>query len=209
MSIEKELALKQLDRALQIWNDYKQSGVKGEAEKHIEMITIFKATISRLAPLQSEYQKMAVALHFSMEDLVGVLRALRADYEAGYIESMTELIHADIFTDFLEMARYLLDEGYKDSAAVIAGGILEEHLRKLCEKSSIQTLKPDGKFKKVETMNAELASAGVYSKGDQKNVTAWYGLRTNAAHGHYDQYTKDQVALMVDSIRDFITRNPA
>ena len=35
------------------------------------------------------------------------------------------------------MAEYLLHEGYKDSAAVIAGSTLESHLRALCNKNGI------------------------------------------------------------------------
>ena len=58
-------------------------------------------------------------------------------------------------------------------------------------------------------MNAELAGANVYSKLDQKNVTAWLDLRNKAAHGKYGEYTKEQVALLIQSVRDFITRNPA
>ena len=103
----------------------------------------------------------------------------------------------------------MYSEGYKDPAAVIAGSVLEEHLRKLCDKNSIPTAKPTGEPKKAEAINAELAGANIYSKGDQKNVTAWLDLRNKAAHGKYAEYTKEQVALLIQSIRDFITRNPA
>ena len=65
------------------------------------------------------------------------------------------------------------------------------------------------RYKKVETLNAELKKAGVYETLDQKNVTAWYDLRTKAAHGKYKEYNKEQVDLMVQGIRGFITRNPA
>ena len=61
------------------------------------------------------------------------------------LANIDELIHADIFTGFLEMGYYLLEEGYKDPAAVLAGGTLEEHLRKLCQKNNIETRKhPSG-----------------------------------------------------------------
>ncbi len=43
----------------------------------------------------------------------------------------------------------------------------------------------------------------------QKNVTAWLDLRNKAAHGEYGKYEADQVGLMIDGIRDFITRHPA
>jgi hypothetical protein len=137
--------------------------------------------------------------------LSGILSALRADYEAGRLRSFEELIHADLFSDFLEMAEYLLDEGYKDPAAVIAGGVLEEHLRKLCGKHGVTIpAKP-----KLDTMNADLARAGAYNKNDQKQVTAWAARRNDAAHGNYSNYGHAEVKLMVAGIRDFISRNPA
>src|SRR3954471_17296758 len=96
--------------------------------------------------------------------LRGILSALRADYDAGRLQSFEELIHADLFSDFLEMAEYFLDEGYKDPAAVIAGSVLEEHLRKLCGKHGI-IIPPKPK---LDTMNADLAKAAAYNKNDQK-----------------------------------------
>jgi hypothetical protein len=44
------------------------------------------------------------------------------------------------------MAEYLLNESYKDPAAVMTGSVLEEHIRQLCIKNSIpiETIK-DGK----------------------------------------------------------------
>jgi hypothetical protein len=144
--------------------------------------------------------------------LVGVVRALHDDVVAGYLESERELLHGELFGDFLEMAQHLLDEGYKDAAAVIAGSSLEAHQRQLCIKNGIavDVAGPKGMHaKKADTLNSELAAARVYSKQDQKNVTAWLGLRNNAAHGLYDQYTRDEVGILIAAVRDFITRNPA
>ena len=77
----------------------------------------------------------------------------------------------DFFTDFLEMAEYLISNGYKDPAAVMAGSVLEEHLRQLCKKESIDTeeTKEDRQVpKKADRLNADLAKAEVYSKLDHK-----------------------------------------
>jgi len=68
---------------------------------------------------------------------MGVLESLRADVEMGYLRSQRELLHGELFGDFLEMAQHLLDEGYKDAAAVIAGSTLEAHLRQPCVKSGV------------------------------------------------------------------------
>lgn len=182
----------------------------------IDVVTSIVAALERLAPRNSYYlTSVQIAIKRrgtnnpeAIPELVGIARALKQAYEQGYLQEIQELIHGDIFSDFLDMADYLLGQGYKDAAAVIIGGVLEEHLRKLCEKHPIGTT-TDGRPKKNETMNSELASHGVYNKLDQKNVTAWLELRNRAAHAEYDKYTEDQVKLMHDGIREFVARLPA
>ncbi len=181
-----------------------------------EVLTLLEATIERVAPLASAYRKHAEDAYakygrdngHNITILTGILKALRADYAAGRLQAVAELIHADLFADFLEMADYLHSEGYKDAAAVICGSVLEGHLRMLCEKHSISTSE-NGRPKKADALNNELAAKGVYSKLDQKNVTAWLGLRNHAAHGEYDKYTKEQVGLLLQNVRDFLVRYTA
>lgn len=185
-----------------------------------ESVSMACAALKRLAPAGSAYlDRMDAALKVVVVgtgnrgaknmDLItrlhGVLRALRADYAADRLRSFQELVHGDLFSDFLEMAEYFLEGGYKDPAAVMAGGVLEEHLRKLCGKYGV----PLAPKPKLDTMNADLAKAGAYNKNDQKQVTAWAGLRNDAAHGNYSNYNADEVKLMVSGIRSFISRNPA
>lgn len=140
--------------------------------------------------------------------LKGALLALRREYELGHLQTFAELIHADTFADFLEMASHLLEQGYKDAAAVIVGSVLEQHLRKLGGKNAIP-VEINGKPKKADLLNAELAGASVFSRLEQKNVTSWLGLRNAAAHGEYADYTGEQVRLMVDGVSNFAARFPA
>ena len=139
------------------------------------------------------------------EKLQGIVQSLRDDFVAGRMQNFRELVHADLFSDFLDMAEYFLEEGYKDSAAVMAGGVLEEHLRKLATKQGI-VLPPKPK---LDVMNTDLKKAGAYGKNEQKQVTAWAGIRNDAAHGNYANYTVEEIRVMVMGIRGFITRNPA
>ncbi len=114
--------------------------------------------------------------------------------------------------DRLDMAEHSLEKGDKESAAVRIGIELENHLHKLCDKNGISTKTTDVKGilhpKKAEAINTDLANSGVYSKLDQKGVTAWLDLRNKAAHGHSDEYTSQQVELLLQSVRDFRARNP-
>ena len=139
---------------------------------------------------------------------VGIARALLSDIQNGYLKSIEELLHSDVFSDYLAMAMHLLEKDYKDAAAVLTGGTLEVHLRNMCSKHNISTER-SGKAKKADELNSELAKQEEYSKLDQKSVTSWLDLRNKAAHGRYNEYTKEQVQILVQSVRDFITRHPA
>jgi hypothetical protein len=147
-----------------------------------------------------------------LQMILGVVQSLKTDVESGYLESISELLHSEVFADFLEMGDYLLSEGYKDAAAVIAGGTLEAHLRQLCSKHGIDTEITTARGvqpKKADQMNSDLTKKHVITKLDQKNVTAWLDLRNKAAHGKYEEYTSEQVTLLIAGIRDFLTRCPA
>jgi hypothetical protein len=188
-------------------------------DRCIRLVTRARAAIQRVAGKSSVYDGQCeqimqsahpwgyAGLHF-----LGVVESLRVDVEKGFLKSQRELIHGEVFADFLEMAQHLLDEGYKDAAAVIAGSSLEAHLRHLCDKTGLETdVERDGKSipKKADRMNAELTEAYSGKKGDQKNVTAWLNLRNDAAHGHHDKYQDAQVGLLIAGVRDFVNRNPA
>jgi|SRR5579863_9888879 len=222
MPLDQTVIINQIDGLIERFNRLKGRAKYDDfsdlpEEEINEAVNLLFAAIERLAPPGSSYAKSAKAhdpirggnVGIALAPLVGILKALRTDYRAGNMQSVVELVHADIFADFLEMADHLLQQGYKDAAGVIIGSVLEEHLRKLSIKNGITVAKRDGEPKKAEALNSELASAIVYSKLDQKSVTAWLDLRNKAAHGKYTEYTTEQVALTLQGVRDFTSRNPA
>ncbi len=217
--IDKNTVLSQIDVVLSEFRRAQSSAQHddfsgGLSKEELQTIaTRLMATIVRLAPRDSTYVERAMGINghhgYVVQNLGGILQALRDDIEAGYIDTITELVHADVFADFLEMADELQKKSYKDAAAVIAGSTLEEHLRKLAAKSGVSSTKPDGSPVKADTLNNELASASVYNKLQQKSVTAWLDLRNKAAHGHYDEYDHAQVAALIRDVREFLIRLPA
>ena len=183
-----------------------------------EFITRCGALIYRITGPNSPYAARLSNLGEGATEILaakvmGTGAALQADLKAGYLETTSELIHGEVFRDYLEMADHLLESKYKDAAAVVAGSTLEVHLRQLCQKLGIEIEVKDRKGnprpKKADRMNADLAGASAYSKLDQKNVIAWLDLRNKAAHGKYGDYSSGQVALLNQGVRDFISRNPA
>lgn len=155
-------------------------------------------------------RKVSVSWEYNGRHALGILRAVQHQIKNGWIETTRGLVTAEVFADFLEMAEHLLDQGYKDPAAVMAGSVLEEHLRQLCGAASIDvedTSQGKPRPRKADSLNADLAKAKKYSVADQKQVTAWLDLRNKAAHGKYSEYVEQQVVLLVAGIRDFISRN--
>jgi hypothetical protein len=141
----------------------------------------------------------------------GVLSAVKQEVDGGWLFTVRGIVSAEIFTDFLDMAGHLLQEGYKDPAAVMIGSVLEEHLRQLCTNNRIEIATPDTKTgkdipKKADRMNNDLAGANIYNKLYQKSILGWLDLRNKAAHGQYGEYDARQVELMEAGVVDFIAK---
>ena len=143
------------------------------------------------------------------ERALAILAAIRSELKGGWLFDIKGLVAAELFSDFLDQSEHLLEQGYKDAAAVMIGSVLEEHLRQLCIRHEVQVSDiKDGKPvpRKADRLNSELARIAVYSALDSKQVTAWLGLRNDAAHGHYDYFTKEQVHNLLRGVIEFMTR---
>jgi hypothetical protein len=143
----------------------------------------------------------------------GILDAVQEHFKSGWLTETKALIRADVFSDFLEMAQYFIEEGHKIPAAVLAGAALESHLRALCAKAGlpIEKTTPTGESRplKAEQLNQDLRRADTYDLTDQKQITGWLDIRNNAAHGHADKVREELVEAMIPNIRAFMKRAPA
>lgn len=174
-------------------------------ESAIERLTVPNSIHRRQLQLYRDNRTTS----FKLAEFVGVAQALRDDLRAGWIESLSEQVHAETHGDYLEMADGLLSSGHKDAAAVIAGTALEVHVRALCVKHGVDTADSSGAVKKATSMNAELKKAGVYATLQEKQVTAWMDLRNQAAHGNYGRYELNEVRLLIEGVRGFMIKYPA
>jgi hypothetical protein len=196
---------------LVVWTHVDQSlfsELRGAALSFTE--TVFGAEHSYHKAIQSVHALASVP---GLQQIQGTVTAARDELKGGWFVTVRELLTAEVFADFLEMAEHLLSLHYKDPAAVLVGCVLEERLRHLCTKNGIDIEVPGkaGKMtaKKAEMMNQDLAGATVYNKLEQKNVTAWLGLRNDAAHGKHSEYVEKQVIDMLSAVQGFLIRYPA
>lgn len=211
MPMQLEAILADMDKVLARYNreegssdNFRQSTVTEDAG----LMTLLEETIRRYAP-RDDYAARAKTIKGSgaivIQALAGILRTLRGEYAEGILTTIQERVRSEVFSDFLEMAEHLLEDGYKDAAAMYVGGVLEQHLRKLCDKHGV-TL-PDRAT--IDPMNQGLAKQNVYGKNEKMQVTAWAAIRNSAAHGDYLKYDVPQVKLMIAGIRGFLDKYPA
>jgi len=135
------------------------------------------APYKKFAPAQMSAKNQRYVLGGDMDKCAGIFKAAKEDFLGGNLVRFRSIIEAEVLADAIEQAEEFLRAGYKDAACIIAGVALETAIKDRCNRNGIL-------LAKLDTMNAELAKAGVYNKAMQKQVTAWAGLRNEAAHGN-------------------------
>jgi len=138
---------------------------------------------------------------YYFKDCFGVLQAAYRDFEGEFLFNLKVLVAAELLGDFIEQADTLVKAGYYQSAASLAGAVLENALRKLCQSNNIDIPEKT----KIDRLNAELARAEIYNKLVQKQITALADIRNNADHGHFDSFKIEDVENMVSWIRRFMS----
>jgi hypothetical protein len=123
-SVNPQSVIAQLDSVLAQYREASEPDERGgwveiEPEERRALMTRCIAAIERGAASGTAYARAADAVFddenaadsWYLQQLVGVVRALREDYVGGYMQTVEELIHARLFDDFLDMAHELLAKG--------------------------------------------------------------------------------------------------
>ncbi len=129
------------------------------------------------------------------------LTALRSDVEAGYLRRTADLIAADVFGDFLDMAEHLLTQNYHVPAASLIGAVLEDGVKRLAVRNDLAVKPRDD----LSGVNHRLADKGVYSNLVRKQVEVWSAVRNHADHGEFDNVKPADVQDMYTGVVRFLT----
>ena len=139
----------------------------------------------------------------SVDSGIGILKALKEEIESGYIDQIKDLVTAEVFTDFLDMAEHLLKNGYQDPAALLIGAILENGLRKIATKKNIPVKNGDD----ISSLNTKLSDSETYNRLTQQQIQMWKKIRDSAAHGKFEEYKKEDVQTMMQGVKRFLAEN--
>jgi hypothetical protein len=199
--------LKKAERVKKIYEPHPTGLIDPKAlESFSEWKTNVENLIILIAGANSVYynnfiQCTRVAHIHGIDPSIGVLNALKEDLEKGFLTEVRDLVLAEVFTDFLDMAEHLLENGYKDPAASLIGAVLEDGLRKIAEKNNITVKRNDN----ISSLNQKLADKGIYSRIIQRQVQSWEAIRNSAVHGRFNEYSSDQVKSMLEGVRKFLS----
>ncbi|MFV2172308.1 hypothetical protein ACFHW2_12005 [Actinomadura sp. LOL_016] len=106
--------------------------------------------------------------------------------------------------DLMGQVQQLLEDPKVHPAApiVLAGAALEEFLRSRIEAKGLALAGRPG----INTYAAELKKDGDLSTQEVKDITAWAGYRNHAAHGEWDQFSREEARMMVLGVNLFLQR---
>ena len=149
---------------------------------------------------QEFHERCTVNMHSKATIGQGILKAAKKDIEEGHLKKIETLVAADIFEDFLEMSEHLVEQGYKDPAAMLVGAVLEDGLRKIAKNNGI-TLKSK---EDIASLNQKLVDAKIFNRLIQKKVNVWNEIRNKADHAEFEKYDLNDVKEMLKGVRDFL-----
>ena len=131
---------------------------------------------------------------------MGILQAVLEDIDQGFIETVRQLIAAELFSDFFEQAAHLLENEYIAPAASLAGAVLENGLRSIANRNGIQVRETDN----LSSLNQKIADKGIYNRLVQKKVEVWTDVRNLADHGNFDEFSEGDVRELIKGAQSFL-----
>ena len=146
--------------------------------------------------------------HTKLRSVRDVLGGFRAFVQAGLHASVSPARRAelDVVSDFLAQAQTLLRDSKVHPAAptVLIGASLEEFLRTWVEAVplSIGTRKPG-----LQAYAEVLRDADLLTKQDLKDITAWAGVRNDAAHGNWGAVAdRARIQVLLEGVNLFMRK---
>jgi hypothetical protein len=187
-----------------------------EAE-HRAFVTSAKAAIRRIAGNDSEYFKALPEITNGERITVpgyspttipavrGSLDALRDAVDSGLLTSIESLLRANFHDDFLDQSQSLLDAGYHVAAMVLIGGVLEDHMQRLCINRSL-VWSGTGSLSKY---NDALRTGTIYAQPTWRRIQSIGDVRNDAAHGNGVKVAQTDVDDAQKYVRRFLSDHPA
>jgi hypothetical protein len=134
-----------------------------------------------------------------VDRMAALLTRLLEEIEGGLLTTIENHAIAVTFDDFLDHGAEYLKHGRKDEAAVIAGIVFEDTMRRICRVLGV----PENGVA-LDTLISELTKRDVMTELKAKRARAAAGLRTSAAHARWEQIQLGDVNPVIEFTRELM-----
>jgi Domain of unknown function (DUF4145) len=161
------------------------SGVFGSDSIHFEN---FKKVYDSFGSSRSEFERAK-----------GIFRAAKSDFMGGYAFSVEASLSAEIFGDFIALAKQALSEGHKDVAAVLASAALEDTLKKF---AALNGLTVDDQV--MQSVVSALKAKGLVGGAQKSLLDTMPKIRDFAMHANWSKITSEDVSSVIGFTEQFL-----
>lgn len=134
-----------------------------------------------------------------VKKLLGVIESANNEWEKGLLRNIEYLIAAATFDEFLDHAAVYHKGNKKMESAVLSSSVLEDTVKKICQKNSITTA-----GKSLEELIDALVAANVLTMVKGKRVKSYSGVRNHALHAEWDEFDISDVGNLIKGLRELI-----
>ena len=135
----------------------------------------------------------------AVEALQGIFQSARESFEGGYVFDVELTVSAEIFRDFVILAKQALSEGQKDVAAVLAAAALEDTLKRYAKANGLAV--DDATMQEVI---GAMKSNGLVSGARRSLLDAMPRFRNSAMHAEWAKVTEPEVSSVIGFVEQFL-----
>lgn len=139
-----------------------------------------------------------------LEGAIPALVALIQDIDDGHIHSIDARARGETLSDLLEQAEARLTDGEHVAAVMLAGGVLEAHLRHVGGRRGVTIAGNSAIGKWADGLHA----AGALDRATKLTVGAWASMRNDADHLKATAFDEAAVRSMLVGVRTLLVTLP-
>ena len=131
--------------------------------------------------------------------LAGIFHSAKEAFDGGYLFDVERDVSAEIFGDFVVLAKQALEEDNKDVAAVLASAALEDALKRYATANGLAV--DDASMSKVISA---LKSKGLVLGVQKSMLAAMLQMRNHAMHAKWEKFDKPGVSGLIGFVEHFL-----
>ena len=191
----------------------------GQQDWHSRAHEIYQGTLTVLEAMhgaQSEHVQgfkeafkragagMGSPEYYSAQAAVGVLQNLKAELDAGFVGSLRQQMAGDVLTDFIGLARGVIDDGTggKNVAAVLAAAAFEDTVRRMGRELAGVMGRDD-----LDKVIDALKKAGVLQSPQLGIALSYLKFRNDALHADWEKIEKAAVHSVLGFVEQLLLKH--